>query len=170
MGVDPEAALLFDSANRVREPLVVDLRGATTNRADDVMVVRRGADDIGVFAARQVEPLDDAELDHQLEGSEQRRPPDPQASLAPGNGEIGGSEVPIEIKGQVGERPPRGRDPIAGGVECAENGVGCLHARMMTCAGSPVKTQSQYQRWIAPWLPAPVWRHPREPPSGTLPS
>ena len=95
------------------------------------MVMRRSAHNVSVLAARQIEPFDDAELDHQLECSEQGRAPDPQASVAPGQRKIRGGEVTVEVQGEVSEGPSRGRDPIAGGVERAEDRVGGKHPHMM---------------------------------------
>ena len=66
-------------------------------REQMTMVVVGGlAADVGVLTRRQVEPLHDPQLDEQLEGPEDRRPPDPQAS-PPG--------VRLQLRGREGPGP-----------------------------------------------------------------
>jgi hypothetical protein len=57
MFIDPIAGLARDLAHHRSQSRVIDLAGPATARADDVVVVRRLAADVGVFAGRQVDPL-----------------------------------------------------------------------------------------------------------------
>ena len=53
---------------------VCDVSGAPAARADDVVVVARRADDVGVLPAGQVETFEESHLAEQLESTEYRGP------------------------------------------------------------------------------------------------
>ena len=81
--VDAIAGLSRDVADDRAQARVVDLGGPAAARADDVMMVGGLAADIGVLARRQIEPLDGSELLEDLEGPEDRRPPDAEPATRP---------------------------------------------------------------------------------------
>jgi len=90
-----------DLAHDVAQAGVVDLVRATAPRTDDVVVMRRLAADVGVLAARQVEPLDDAQLREDFEGPKDGRPTDARAA-SPGSGDqLGRGEVAVTVRDQA---------------------------------------------------------------------
>ena len=76
-----------------------------------------------MIAARQIQPLDDAELDEQVQGAEQGRPADAEAPITRDRGQLGRREVPVMGGDQVGERQARRGQPVAGVVERADDRV-----------------------------------------------
>ena len=107
VGVDPEPGQPLDLGDGVVEARIGDLGRPAAARADDVMVMGAGAGDVGMIATRQIEPLDDAELDEQIQGAEQGRPAHPDVPVAGDRGELRCREVPVVGRDQVGERQAR---------------------------------------------------------------
>ena len=143
VGVDPESALALDLANRDADPGVVDLGRPAAARADHVMMVGRRTRDIGVLAGRQIQALDDAQLDEELERAEQGCPADPEAPVAGGGGELEDREMAVMAGDQVGDRKPRCGQAIAGGIESSNDRIGGIHGIIVPGSRPSVKTQSQ---------------------------
>jgi hypothetical protein len=75
------------------------------------------ADDVRVFAGRQVEALDGPELLEDLERPEDRRSPDPEPLSLRFRQELPGREVGIASSDQRGQPPARLRQPVSGAVK-----------------------------------------------------
>ena len=93
MLVDAEPGPPRDLADHRAQAGILDLRRAAAARAHDVVVVGRGAAHVGVLAARQVDPLDGAELGQDVERPEDRRAADPEVPDPRLVDEVGRREV-----------------------------------------------------------------------------
>ena len=102
--VDPVAGLSGDLANDRPQTGVVDPGRPPAARADDVMMVRRLAADVGMLAGRQVQPFDGAELGEDLERPEDRRPPDAETPGSRRDDQLGGREMAVLIGDECRER------------------------------------------------------------------
>ena len=91
--VDPVAGPLGDLLGDGLDPAIVDVGALAAVRADDVVVVLGLADDVGVLAGWQVDPLDDAELLEQLQGAEHGGPADARSLRVSVGHEVRGREV-----------------------------------------------------------------------------
>ena len=102
--VDPEAGLAGDVADDRAQAGVVDLAGPPAARADDVVVMRGLAADVGVFAVRQVETFDGADPLEELERAEDGGPPDGGTGCLRGGDQLGGREMAVLLGDQRGQR------------------------------------------------------------------
>ena len=136
--VDPEAGLAGDIANDRAQAGVVDLAGPPAARADDMVVMRGLAADVGVLAVRQVETFDGADPFEQVEGAEDGGPPDGGTGGLRGGDQLGGREMAVLLGDQRGQRAPRLRHAVAGAVEGSRRS-GWGRSRRET---STVETQS----------------------------
>src|SRR3954467_14119279 len=93
--VNAEPGETLDFGDSLVQPGIGDLGRPAAARAHDVMVVRSRAGNVGVLPAGQVEPLDDAELDQEIQGAEQRRSADTEMAVPGNRGQLGRGEVPI---------------------------------------------------------------------------
>lgn len=100
---------------------IVDLVGPAAARADNMVVVRRLTDDVGMLAGWQVQPLDGARFREDLERPEDRRPADPEALRPGASDELGGREMTLLICDQEGKRSARLRQAVAGAIERADD-------------------------------------------------
>ena len=145
VGVDAEPGQALDLGDGVVEARVGDLGRPPAARADDVMVMRAGARDVGMIATREIEPLHHAELDEQIQGAEQGRPTHAEAPVAGDRRQLGRREVPVVGGDQVGERQRRGavsRYPASSSA--ANDRVGVEHRRDGRRAAERfVETESQ---------------------------
>ena len=83
-----------------------------------MVVVGAPADDVGVVAGRQVEPLHGAELLEDFERPEDRRAPDAEAARARLGEEVAGREVRRRGSAIKRRQPPaRLGQPIAGAIK-----------------------------------------------------
>lgn len=131
VGVDLEPGPTADLGGDGLDPGIVDVVGAATAGADDVVVVDGFARDVGVLARRQVEPLDDAKVLEQIERPEDRGPSDPEAPGPSVGDQVGGGEVPGPVGDQLGHGTAGSGDPVSGMVECAEERALFGHAPMI---------------------------------------
>ena len=155
MVVDPEPGLASDILDDGSQAGIVDLGGPPAARADDVVVMRRLAADIGVLAGREVETFDGADVLQELERAEDGGPPDGGAALLGRGDQLGGREVAVLLGDQRGQRPARFRQAVAGAVEGGRrSGSGQSPAE-----ASIVETQSQLAVDVScrrsPWLRSP---------------
>ena len=127
------------SAGRPRydspQALIGDVRDAAAARADHVVVMERLANDIGVFACRQVDALDRAQLGEHLEGAEDGCPSEPQPARPRMVDEIGRREVPLVLGDQRSDGAPRFGEPVAGAFEGGGDRRGVEHCPKATSAG-----------------------------------
>ena len=70
-----------DLRDRLADPGIFRVGGAAASRADDVMVVVRGAPDIRVLPVREIDALEKPKLGHQLESAKERRPAESEATV-----------------------------------------------------------------------------------------
>lgn len=98
---------------------VADPGAATATGADDVVVVlaERRADDVGVLAGGQVEPLEGVEVGEQVECTEERRPPDAHATGTHVVQKLSGGEVSLPFADQLGNGTPRLGQAMAGPLQ-----------------------------------------------------
>lgn len=125
--VDAVAGPTLDVADDGTPPGVVDIVTPTARRADDVVVMGRFTRHVGMFATGQVDPLHGVYLGEQVERPEDRRPTDPESTLAGVGHEIGGGEVCRPSRDQLGDRAPGIRRSIAGVVESGADGTRVGH-------------------------------------------
>ena len=82
------------------------------------MVMQGLARHVGVLAVWEVDPLDRADLEEQVERPEDRCPPDARAPGARFGGDVGRGEVAAAARGdQVGHRPAWPGQAISGTAE-----------------------------------------------------
>ena len=139
MAADLVAGPLGDLLREGTDPAIVDLGAPSAAGADDVMVMGRFADDVGVLSGGEIDPLHDTEREEELERTEDGRPPDPGAPLARVRHEVRRAEVPAPSIEQSGDDTPRFGETMPGGVERAERLFG--HGLMilsLTRARQPV--------------------------------
>lgn len=122
MGVDPVSRALTDRVDDGPQTGVVDVGGSAARRADDVVMVGWLAADVRVLAGRQVEPLDDAQLEEQVERPKDRRPTDREVTLPCIGGEVGRGEVALAAGDQLRNGTPRLGQPMAGTIERVDDG------------------------------------------------
>ena len=94
-----------------------------------MVVVLRFADDVGMVAGRAVDPLDDPELEEQLDRSEHRRPADTGSPRLGVGHEIGGREVTLSGIDEFCDSAARFGESVAAGIECSEDRF--WHGRMI---------------------------------------
>ena len=131
MIVDPESGLAGDVADDRAQAGVVDLAGPPAARADDVVVMRGLAADVGVLAVRQVETFDGADAFEQVERAEDGGPPDGGTGCLRGGDQLGGREMAVLLGDQRGQRAPRLRHAVAGAVEGSHDRGGVAHGRRL---------------------------------------
>jgi hypothetical protein len=141
--VDAIAGRPLEVTDNVAKAGVRDIAAAAAARANDVMVVGRLARDVGVVAARQVEPLHGAEAGEDVQGPEDGRPPDPEALRARLGDQIRRREMGPLLRDQLGDRPPRLRQAVALTFEGDEQGIGSEHGRTIAGDAGFVDTESQ---------------------------
>jgi hypothetical protein len=129
MRVDDVAGPRLDLAGHGLHPAVLDLRATTTALADDVVVVGRLADDVGVVATGEVEALDEAELLEQFEGAEDRGPADPQLASFRLTNEIERGEVVPAFGDHLSNDAPRLGHVVAGFVQRVRERKRITHRR-----------------------------------------
>ena len=124
--VDAIARPSLDVADDGTPPRVVDIAAPAAIRADHVVVMSWLARHVGVLATRQVDPLDGVQIGEQVEGPEDRRPPDPEATPSRVDHEVGCREVRSSSGDQLRDRSPGIGRSIAGVVEggADRNGIG----------------------------------------------
>lgn len=129
MRVDHVARPALDLARHRLDPAIFDLGASTTALADDVMVVCRLADDVGVLSGRKVEALDEAELLEQLQGAEDGRPTDAKPTPFCLADEIERGEMIPALRDHLGNEPARLRHVVAGFVQGIRKGKWITHRR-----------------------------------------
>lgn len=107
MGIDSEAALALDLTDSTIDPGIVHLGRSAAAGADHMVMMSWRTWDVRMLAVRQIQPLDDAELDEQLERPEQGGTADREAPVAGCGGQVGGGEMTIVCRDQVRQRKPR---------------------------------------------------------------
>ncbi len=108
-------------------PEVAHLSGSSASRADDVVMVGRLADHIGVHAVGQVEPLDEPKLLEQLQCAEDRRSTDGEATPFRLADELEGGEMFVTIREHLGDGSAGSRDEPAGSIERVGPGLRVRH-------------------------------------------
>ena len=93
-----------------------------------MVVMDRGAPDVGVLAGRQVEALDDPELGQDLEGAEDRRAADPEAAVPGLTHQVGRGEMPGPVRDELCQRPARCGQSITGAIERHQQRSDVSHA------------------------------------------
>ena len=86
---------------------VIDLGDCATRDADEMMVVRRLARDVGVSAVWEINPLDEILVGEEFEETEDGGAPDAEAALLSVGEEVGGGEVSLPTRDQGGELTAR---------------------------------------------------------------
>jgi MFS family permease len=117
MRVDDVARPRLDLAGDGFHPAVFDLGASPAALADDVVVVRRLADDVRVLARGKVETLDEAEFLEQLEGAEDRRSTDTEPASFRLTDEIECGEMVPALRDHLGDDAPRLGHVVAGFVK-----------------------------------------------------
>lgn len=117
MLVDSIAGPAGDLADHHPQTRIIYLVRPATARTDHVMVVGPLADDIGMFAGRQVQALDRAEHFEDLQRTEYGGPPHAKPTGSRFGQEVASREVAVAARDQGGERPPRLRQAVAGAVK-----------------------------------------------------
>jgi hypothetical protein len=84
-----------------------------------------------VLPSRQVDPLDDAEIRQHVESPKDRRAADPEPSVTGVVREIGGSEVTLTSRDQLGHGAPRPGQPIPGIRDGGNRGPWISHGQMI---------------------------------------
>ena len=116
VAIDPVATPPGDLRHGFADAAVLDFSRSSAARADDVVMVGPSAMHVGVIAIRQVEPLDDPQLDEQVEGPEQRCPTDSEATYTRRHFEFSRCEVAVVFGDQVCFGPPRRGTPVPAGI------------------------------------------------------
>ena len=107
-----------------------------------MVVMRRLTGNVGVLAARQVDALDDAEVDQDVERPEHRRAADPHAQALGVRDEVGRREVGVAPPDQLRHGASRPGQPVAGLLEGVDEGCGAVigrHARMILSRNKAVE-------------------------------
>jgi hypothetical protein len=86
---------------------VIDLGDCATQDADEVVVVRRLARDVGVSAVGEVNSLHEILVGEEFEETEDGGAPDTEAALFSVGEEVSGGEVPLPTRDQGGELTAR---------------------------------------------------------------
>ena len=111
------------------------------------MVMGASTRNVGVFAGREVEPLHRAELDHQVERSEQGRPADPEAPAAGRRRQVRRGEMAVVVDDQLGDRAAWLGQPVAGGIKRSDDRIrGVEHPAILVVVVRSVETESQLVR------------------------
>jgi hypothetical protein len=106
-----------DFADDKPETGIIDFARPPTSGADDVVVMRRLADHVGMLAGREIETLDGTESLQDLERAEDRGPPDAESPGASGGDKLGCREMTGLVSDQDGQGATRLRQTVAGAVE-----------------------------------------------------
>src|SRR5512143_1765405 len=144
--VDPVAGLPGDAPNDPAQVGVADLGGPPTTGADDVVVMRRRAADVGVLAIRQVEAFDRADLYEHVKGPEDRCPADAQSAPVGAGDEVRGREMAVLVGDESGERPARLGQPVAGAIERGDDRSGRSHAPSLARLRQSLNSRSGARR------------------------
>jgi hypothetical protein len=86
---------------------VIDLRDCTARDADQVMVMRGLARDVGVSTVGEVNSFDEVLVGEEFEEAEDGGAPNTKAALLGVGEEVGGGEVPLPPRDQGGELTAR---------------------------------------------------------------
>ena len=127
VAVNPEAGSPGDLGDCLRDAAVLRLRRSPAARADHVMVVGPGAGNVRMFAAREVQPLDDPELGQQFESPEEGRPADSDPAVTGEALEIGRREVTRLLRDEIRDGTPGLGQAVAGEVQGSDDRVGVWH-------------------------------------------
>jgi hypothetical protein len=125
--VDAVAGRSFEVTDDVAKAGIRDIAAAAASRANDMVVVGHLARDVCVVAARQVEPLHGTKAGEDVQGPEDRRPPDPEPLQARLGDQVRRREMGGLIGDQLGDGPPRLRQAVALTFEGDEQGIGSDH-------------------------------------------
>ena len=107
--------------NHGAQPFIGDVGHPPAARADDVVVVERLADDVGVLSARQIDSLDRVQLDEDIQRPEHGRPAHSEATGSRVRNQVGGSEVALVLGNQGRQSTAWPGQPVAGPLEsCRE--------------------------------------------------
>ena len=131
MGLDRVAASTGDLGDDAGQPAVLDPARPTAARADDVMMVGRRAGHVRMLAARQVQTLDHMKLRQQVERPKEGRPAESEPPATSRRLEIGGREVAVVLRDQIGHGATRSGQPVAGLVKRVDDGIGGCHSAMI---------------------------------------
>ncbi len=153
MGFDPIAAPSADLGDGLRHAGVLDLGRPPAPRADDVVVMSRGAWHVGVLPRREIKTLQNVELREQVERPEERRSADPQPSLPGDRLELGSSEMPVMAADKAGDGATRTGKSVAGKIEGMNDRIGLGHDAMVSMPSSHVESQSHLGRRHRPLGP-----------------
>jgi hypothetical protein len=82
---------------------VIDLRDCTARDADQVMVMRGLARDVGVSTVGEVNSFDEVLIGEEFEKTEDGGAPNTKAALLGVGEEVGGGEVPLSTRDQGGK-------------------------------------------------------------------
>jgi hypothetical protein len=117
VAIDPVTRSVLDVVDHRRKPGVLDVGRLAAAGAHDVVVVARLARDIRVFAAREVDPFDGAELHEDVQRAKDGRPADPEALHARVGQELRGGEMAVTCRDHVRQGAARPGQPVAGGAK-----------------------------------------------------
>src|SRR6266566_4272530 len=148
VGIDAVTASAGDLGHGFGNAAVLDVRRPPAARADDMVVVRPSARDVGVLAAGQLETLYDVQLAQQVQGAKERRPADVEPAITGVGLELGGREMAIVLGDEIRDGTPRAGQSIAGLVERDDDRVGVGHA------GDDSGIQPMLSRQTRNWRPA----------------
>lgn len=95
-----------------------------------MVVVGSLAEDVRVFARREIQPLEPTERREDFEGAKDRGPPNAKVSRVSVHDQVARGEVAITIRDERRQRPARFREPIAGALERCDQ-VLCVHERIL---------------------------------------
>lgn len=143
MIVDPVPGAPGDVAYDGAQAGVVDVLAPATARAHDMVVVARLAGHVGVLAGRQVDAFDEVEVGQHLQGPEDGRAPDGEATLTGRIDEIRRREVTGAIGDQLRDRAPWLRHPVITAVQGGKEGEGIDHGGRIAGIRALVETESQ---------------------------
>ena len=107
---------------------VGDVFAPPAGRADQVMVMFVGvAHDIRVGAAREIQPLHDAQVREQIKGAEDSRPADVHPLEAAAFKQVGGGEMASGGRNELGYQAPVWRCLITCPFERLDDSSGLVH-------------------------------------------
>lgn len=117
------AGAALDLLDGGTEAQVLDVGGGPAALADDVVMVSlRLAGHVGVVAAGEVDALQDLQLGEEVEGAEDRRPPDAETAHPGVFDEVRSSEMTFARGDQLGDHAPRLRQAVAGRIHRLDEG------------------------------------------------
>jgi hypothetical protein len=129
----------LDGRGHPTQVTVVDVCRTPASGADDVVVVARPTGDVGMLAVRQVDALDEAAGEEEIQGPEDGRAPDADAAPSRIGDEVGRREVAVT----PGLDEPEHRSPGSRGADRVgrRGGTRSGHPRMILSINRVVKAR-----------------------------